>query len=173
MPRARSYAMRSSGVFEADHCVMIRARASVEAVWEELCDLDRLLGQISTVSSYEVEANGRQGSFVGALTRWPAAWRALPGRAEVIASEPPRRLTWTVAIPDIDFHFTGTFELDAVAAEETNLTYSGVLRCGHRLALRLGSVFAGILEAYMDALATGVASRAARRAAAARALADA
>ena len=160
-------------MYETDYAVTLRTAASAGAVWDELRTLERLFENMSTVSSYEVDADGHGATFLGALTRWPAAWRSLPGRAEVVASEPPGRVVWSVTIPDIDLHFVGTFELAPVAAEETNLTYSGVLCCGHRLSGRLGRVLEGVLEAYMDDLVTRIASRAARRAAAEQALADA
>jgi hypothetical protein len=89
------------------------------------------------------------------------------------ANDEPRRLEWAVTVPDVDLHFTGTFELEPVAADETKLTYRGVLQCGDRHAGRLRNSLAEILERHMDGLATRIASRAARRTAAAQALADA
>jgi hypothetical protein len=170
---ARPSSEKEVGVYETDYALTIRTAAPLDAVWDELHTLERLLEHTPTVSSFEVDPGGGHASFTGSLVRWPASWRSLPGRAEIVAAEPERRLEWIVTIPDVQLRFAGTFELDPVAAEETNLTYSGVLRCDHRLASRLGRVLAVILESSMDALATRTASRAARRTAAAHALAEA
>ena len=159
-------------MYETDHALSFRAAAPIDIVWDELHTLERLLENIPTISSFEVDADGRHASFTGALTRWPASWRALPGQAEITSSEPPRRLELTLTVPEVGLHFVGTFELASVAAEETNLTYRGELRCDHPLAARLRHVLTGILETHMDALATRIASRAARRTAAAHALGD-
>jgi hypothetical protein len=75
----------------------------------------------------------------------------------------------TVTVLDVGLYFVGTFELDPVAAEETNLTFQGELRCDHPLAGRLRHVLTGILETHIDAVATRIAARAA----AARALGNA
>lgn len=159
-------------MFETDYALTLRAAAPLDTVWDELHTLERLLENVQTISSFEIEADGRHASFTGALTRWPASWRSLPGQAEITSTERPRRLGLTLTVPEVALQFVGTFELDPVAAEETNITYRGELHCEHPLAARLRHVLTGILETHMDALVTRIASRAARRTAAAHALGD-
>jgi hypothetical protein len=160
-------------VYETDYTLIVRAAAPLDIVSDELGTLERVLQNIPTVSSFEVDPDGRHASFTGALTRWPASWRSFPGQAEIASSEPSRRLEFTVTVPDVGLRFVGTFELDFVEAEETKLTYWGVLRCNHPLVAHLKHVLTGILETHIHAVATRIASRAARRTAAAHALGQA
>jgi carbon monoxide dehydrogenase subunit G len=157
-------------VYETDYALTLRAAAPLDTVWDELGALERVLENIPTISSFEVDVDGQHASFTGALTRWPASWRSLPGQVEITSSEAPRRLELTMTVPDVGLHFVGTFELDPVAAEETNVSYRGELRCDDPLVARLRHVLTGILESHIHALATRIASRAARRTAAAHAL---
>lgn len=157
-------------MLETDYETRIRTQAPVEAVWEEIHPLERLLTGIPTVTSSKISTDGQRASITGGMARWPPSWRQLEATAEVIEAVAPERLRWAITIPSLDWHFDGTFELAPVASDETNITYRGVLRCGHPLASRLRHVVVGVLETHVQDLAARAGRRAANRTLAERAL---
>jgi carbon monoxide dehydrogenase subunit G len=150
-------------VLETDYETMVRAEAPVEAVWEEIHPLEVLIAGVPTITDAQISPDGRQASITGGLSRWPPAWRSLEARAELIEAATRERLRWTVTIPSLEWHFEGTFQLAPVASDETNITYRGVLQCGHPLASRLPHLMVGVLETHVQDLASRAGRRAANR----------
>lgn len=147
-----------------------RVEASAATVWEELWPLDHLLENVRTISSFEVSPDGLRASASGGLAEWPVMWRKATGTAEVVEARTAEVLRWTMTIPSLQLDFDGTFELAPAGAVETNLVYRGVLRCADPYAGRLRHVLSGLLEYHLESVASRVATRAARRTSAARAL---
>jgi uncharacterized membrane protein len=147
-----------------------RVEAPADTLWEELWPLDHLLENVRTISSFEVSPDGRRASASGGLAQWPVMWREATGTAEVVEALTAEVLRWSMVIPSPELEFEGTFELTPAGAGETNLVYRGVLRCGDPHAGRLRHVLCGLLEYHLETVASRVATRAARRTSAARAL---
>ena len=158
---------------EVSYEVTVRTEAPVDAVWDEVSTLDRLLGHVPAISSVELGPDGMTGSFTFVLSRLGRLWKRLETRATVTEVTPPGRLQWRLETPSLEWDFAGTFELTTVATDETTLVYRGTMRFSDRYAGPLQPIHAEVLEEHLDTLANRIAARAARHTLAERTLGDA
>jgi carbon monoxide dehydrogenase subunit G len=158
---------------EVSYEVMVRTEAPVEAVWDEVSTLDRLLGHVPAISSVELGPDGMTGSFTFVLSRLGRLWKRLETRATVTEVTPPSRLQWRLETPSLEWDFAGTYELTPVGTDETTLVYRGTMRFSDRYAGPLQPIHAEVLEEHLDTLANRIAARAARHTLAERTLGDA
>lgn len=158
---------------EVSYEVTVRIEASLAAVWDELCTLDRILGHVPAISSVELGADGMTGSFIFVLSRLGRVWKRLETSAVVIEVTPPRHLQWTLQTPSLEWEFVGTFELAPVGTDETTLVYRGTMRFSDRYAGPFQPIHAEVLEEHLATVANRIAGRAARHTLAERTLGDA
>lgn len=158
---------------EVSYEVTVRTEAPVAAVWDELSALDRLLGHMPAISSVELGADARTGSFTFVLSRFGRVWQRVETRAVVTDVVPPRRLQWTLQIPSLQWEFVGNFELSPVGSDETTLVYRGTMRFSDLSTGPLHPIHVEVLEEHLDTLASRIAGRAARHTLAERTLGEA
>lgn len=119
---------------QTEYTFTVRAQAPADAVWDDIRSLDRLLENLPNISGLELDADGQQARFFGGLARWPASWRALAARAELLDCEAPRYIEWAVEVPALEGRLLG----------DLTLTYKAYLGCANRHACRLRCVLTGI-----------------------------
>jgi len=155
---------------EVSYEVTVRTEAPVDAVWDEVSTLDRVLGHVPAISSVEFGADGMTGSFTFVLSRLGRVWNRFETIAIVTEVTPPGRLQWRLDTPSLEWEFVGTFELSPIGTDETTLVYRGTMRFSDRYAGPLQPIHAEVLEEHLDTLANRIASRAARHTVAERVL---
>jgi carbon monoxide dehydrogenase subunit G len=133
-----------AAALERQYDTTLRIEAPLDAVWEEIRTIDRILKRAPEVDEFELEPDGRatwRGRFVSGRFH-----RDVIGRAEIVDLAEGRNVTYTTTIPTLEARFNGIFALAPGGEDVTVMGYRGAFVCRHRFAWLMRQPLTAILE---------------------------
>ena len=147
-----------------DYETTLRIDAPIEAVWDQIETLDRIMRHAPEVDSFELEPGGQRAQWRGRLIAGPFR-RDAGGSAELVERVERRSIAYTTTIPVIDTRYSGIFVLASGGEGVTVMGYRGSFVCRHLLASVMRQPLTAVLEDHVLSVPARVAQLAEQHAA--------